>query len=120
MGIEDYQFKKGMEKVPGSGRKPGVRNRIGQKFLEDLQSEWERSGTAVLKILAVENPEALAKLAAGLLPREHDIEGPAVLIRVNTGVPRHGDVLPGAPRAPLIKHEDLLRLPRKDDSESDD
>ena len=121
MAFEDFQFKKGMEKVPGSGRKPGVRNRIGQKFLEDLQSEWERSGPAVLKILAVENPEALAKLAAGLLPREHDIEGPAMFI-VNTGVPRsENGIVPAKPRAPLLAHDELLRLSNrtpKDDSEN--
>ena len=36
--LKAYQFQKGMEKV--GGRKPGVRNRISQKFLEDLQREW--------------------------------------------------------------------------------
>ena len=74
MGIEQYQFQPGREKT--GGRKPGVRNRISQRFLEDLQAEWEKSGADTLKILAKENPEALAKLTAGLLPKQFDDEMP--------------------------------------------
>jgi hypothetical protein len=69
--LKDYQFEKGQEKTPGSGRKIGVRNKLSDRFLKDLHSEWERSGEATLKILAKENPEAFARLALGVIPREH-------------------------------------------------
>jgi len=84
-------------------------------FLKDLHAEWEKSGAAVLKILAVENPEALAKLTAGLLPREHDIGGPVTFV-VNTGVPRCENF--GKPRAPLLAHDELLRLTNPKDDEA--
>jgi hypothetical protein len=121
MGIEDFQFKKGMEKVPGSGRKVGTRNKLSEAFLRDLHSEWERSGPTALKVLAVENPEALAKLAAGLLPKQQEIEMPSLIV-VSTGVPRNEDsIVPAKPRAPLLTHDELLRLSNptpKDDSEN--
>src|SRR5215469_14360205 len=117
MGIEDFQFKKGMEKVPGSGRKVGTRNKLSEAFLRDLHSEWERSGPTALKVLAVENPEALAKLAAGLLPKQQEIEMPSLIV-VSTGVPRNEDsIVPAKPRAPPLDPVELLRLPPKDDSE---
>jgi hypothetical protein len=85
MSFEDHQFQKGRAKT--GGRKPGVRNRLSERFVRDLQREWQRSGEATLKILAKENPEALAKLASSLVPREWTGEGLATII-VNTGVPR--------------------------------
>ena len=121
MAFEDFQFKKGMEKVPGSGRKPGVRNRIGQKFLEDLQSEWERSGPAVLKILAMENPAAFAGLAAKVVPTAFDDEYPSK-ITIVTGVPRFGDPSPPPgylDRPPQIPAA-VPSLPIADDSNTDD
>src|SRR6516164_7542910 len=98
--LKAYQFQKGMEKV--GGRKPGVRNRISQKFLEDLQREWERSGEAVLKIMAVEQPNELAKLVGSLLPRQQEIDAPSLIV-VATGVPRAGeDYRDRAPQIPAV------------------
>jgi hypothetical protein len=90
MGIENYQFKKGQPKI--GGRKPGVRNRIGHRFLKDLQAEWERSGAAALKIMAKEQPSEFAKLTASLLPKEFSDEFPA-RITIVTGVMRAGDMV---------------------------
>ena len=53
---DDHLFQPGREKT--GGRKLGVRNKLSERFLRDLHSEWERSGEATLKILAKENPEA--------------------------------------------------------------
>jgi hypothetical protein len=91
MGIEDYQFQKGREKT--GGRAKGTRNKISEAFLKDLHAEWERSGPATLKILAVENPAAFAGLAAKVLPTAFDDEFPT-RITIVTGVPRHADQLP--------------------------
>jgi hypothetical protein len=86
MPIEDHQFQPGREKT--SGRKLGVRNKLSERFLKDLHREWERSGEATLRILAKENPEAFARLALGVIPKELDHEGMPTTIIVNTGVQR--------------------------------
>jgi hypothetical protein len=80
-------FEPGREKT--GGRKLGVRNKLSERFLKDLLSEWERSGEATLKILAKENPEAFARLAVGVLPKEFEGLPPPVMIF--SGVPRPGD-----------------------------
>jgi hypothetical protein len=54
----------------GGGRKRGARNRLSEAFLEDLQALWERQGEAVLERAARENPVAMTKIIAGILPRE--------------------------------------------------
>jgi hypothetical protein len=92
--LKEYQFEKGQEKTPGSGRKIGVRNKLSDKFLKDLHAEWERSGEAALKILAKEDPASFAKLALGALPKEHDHDGLPPVIVVNTGVDRGPAALP--------------------------
>ena len=111
--LKDYQFQKGDPKVPGSGRKLGVRNKLSDKFLKDLHAEWENSGEATLKILAKENPEAFARLALGVIPREHEGLPPSVV--VYTGVPRADDsyaTLPSPPAAlPAPKKPELEAVP---------
>src|SRR5215472_9072442 len=92
MGIEDYEFQKGREKT--GGRAKGTRNKISEAFLKDLHAEWERSGPAVLKIMAVEHPSEFAKLTGTLLPKQQEIDAPSLIV-VATGVPR-GERLPGA------------------------
>jgi hypothetical protein len=99
--LTKFQFQKGMEKTPGSGRQKGTRNKLSEAFLRDLHTEWQRSGQAVLKILAVEQPAALAALVAKTLPAAFDDEFPQT-IRIITGVPRVGENYPddSLPRAP--------------------
>ena len=81
---DDHLFQPGREKT--GGRKLGVRNKLSERFLRDLHSEWERSGEATLKILAKENPEAFARLAVGCLPKE--FEGLPPPVTIITGVLR--------------------------------
>jgi hypothetical protein len=115
MGIEDYRFEKGQEKTPGSGRKLGVRNKLSERFLRDLHAEWEKSGEATLKILAKENPEAFARLAVGVLPREFEGLPPSVV--VYTGVRRADEdapiATPSVPGPPLA-----LPAPKKEEAEA--
>jgi hypothetical protein len=123
--LKDYQFEKGQEKTPGSGRKVGVRNKLSEKFLKDLHSEWERSGEAALKILAKEDPASFAKLALGVLPKELDHDGLPPVIVVNTGVDRGPSALPAPPAAlpapkkepeavacPLTSEDQVAELPK--------
>jgi hypothetical protein len=114
--LKPYQFQKGMEKI--GGRQKGVRNKLSEAFLKDLHAEWERSGAGVLKILAVENPAALAALVAKTMPQAFDDEHPATL-HIITGVPRRGENYPveGPPRTPQIPSaapQQLASLPVKE------
>jgi hypothetical protein len=96
--LTKYQFEKGREKT--GGRQKGTRNKLSEKFVRDLHREWQRSGEAALKILAKENPEALAKLASSLVPREWTGDTPPMIV-INTGVPRS----PGGLYAPKVAHQ---------------
>jgi hypothetical protein len=84
------------------------RERLSEAFLKDLHAEWERSGQAALKILAVENPAMLAGLVAKVIPQAFDSDTPAVL-HIITGVPRHGDLEHYPNRAPQIPQPPFLR-----------
>ena len=104
--LKPYEFQKGQPKT--AGRKKGTRNKLSEAFLKDLHAEWERSGPATLKILAVENPAALAAIVAKVIPQAFDDDHPAVL-HIVTGVPRAGEVydsrtpqIPPAAPAPAL------------------
>jgi hypothetical protein len=56
----------------GGGRPKGSRNRLNERFLEDLCLEWERSGAEALKRCASDHPETFVKVIAGLLPAKID------------------------------------------------
>jgi len=109
--LKPYQFQKGMEKIGGRGK--GTRNKLSEAFLKDLHAEWERSGVATLKILAVENPGMFAALVAKVLPTAFDDEMPPV-VRIITGVPRAGerDYLDRTPRAPQLPPAFPDQLPK--------
>jgi len=122
--LTKFQFQKGMAKT--GGRQKGTRNKLSEAFLRDLHAEWERSGQATLKILAVEQPAALAALVAKVLPVAFDDELPQT-IRIITGVPRAGehyaaDSVPSAPSqstlADLTTATPALPVREGDDAES--
>ncbi len=53
-----------------AGRPKGSRNKLGEKFLEDLQALWKEEGAEILKDARKEKPMEFAKMVAGLLPGE--------------------------------------------------
>jgi Family of unknown function (DUF5681) len=57
-----------------AGRRPGSRQKIAEALLKDIADVWSRRGGEVLEKLANDDPAALAKIAAGLLPRESLID----------------------------------------------
>ena len=61
------QFIKGYR---GGGRPKGARNRVGERFLEDLQVTWERRGIEALEKCAIEEPGTFCKIVASLLPKD--------------------------------------------------
>lgn len=57
--------------LPGQGGRPkGSRNKLGEQFLDDLQSLWATEGAACLKEARDDKPMEFAKMVAGLLPKE--------------------------------------------------
>jgi hypothetical protein len=115
--LKPYQFQKGMEKIGGRGK--GVRNKISEAFLRDFHAEWERSGPAVMRILAIENPAAFAAIGAKILPQAFDDEMPAV-VRIVTGVVRAGEIEDYQNRAPQIPPAAVPAIaPREDEFQED-
>jgi hypothetical protein len=111
--LTKFQFQKGMQKI--GGRQKGTRNKLSEAFLKDLHAEWERSGAATLKILAVENPAALAAIVAKVIPQAFDDEHPATL-HIITGVPRVGeDYDSRAPQVPPAAPMPALPVAEGDD-----
>ena len=54
----------------GGGRPKGARNKLGERFLDDLYALWQSDGTEVLREARQDKPMEFAKMVAGLLPRE--------------------------------------------------
>jgi hypothetical protein len=101
---KNYLFQPGQPKTPGSGRKPGIKNRLSHKFLTDLMSEWETSGADALKIAAKESPTDFCKLVAALAAKLE--EPPMAPTMIITGVMRDDTVVTTVtPRIPSQSFE---------------
>lgn len=56
------------------GRYMGSRNKLSEKFINDLSEFYEVEGASLIKRLADENPTALIQVIARLLPKETNIQ----------------------------------------------
>lgn len=52
------------------GRKPGSRNKLGEKFVADLLADWSEHGPAVIAEVRQTQPSAYLRVVASILPRE--------------------------------------------------
>lgn len=53
----------------GAGRPKGSRNKLGEKFLLDLQAAWDRHGAAAVERMAETTPAAFVRVVAQTLPK---------------------------------------------------
>ena len=52
------------------GRPKGAKNKVSEKFLENLQDNWEKHGVNALEKAAENDPMQYVKMVASLVPRE--------------------------------------------------
>lgn len=62
-------FKKGEIANP-SGRPVGGRQKLSEKFLDDVLEDWKTNGAATLHLARAESPMEYVKLVASMLPKE--------------------------------------------------
>ena len=57
-----------------AGRPKGSKNRLAQTFFDDCLTAWEESGPAALEQMVHQDPGSFARMVAGLMPKELDID----------------------------------------------
>ena len=67
--ITNHLWKTGQSGNP-LGRPKGSKNKISEKFLENLYENWERQGANALDKAAENEPMQYVKMVASLVPRE--------------------------------------------------
>jgi hypothetical protein len=70
MPSSDTQFKEG-----NPGRKKGSRNKLNQRFFDDVLAVWEQSGIEAVRMMAIEKPGDFAKMVAQLAPKDITLLG---------------------------------------------
>jgi hypothetical protein len=58
------------ETRPTGGRPLGARNKLSERFLEDLQQDWAKHGRGVIERAREKDPVGYLKVIAQLVPRE--------------------------------------------------
>ncbi len=53
-----------------AGRPKGSRNKLSQKFLEDIYKDWKKNGNDVLKAVRYHCPEVYLKTVSGLISKD--------------------------------------------------
>ena len=65
-------FEKGTVPNP-AGRPKGSRNKLGEAFIQALQSDFEEHGEKVIETVRIEKPDQYLKVIASILPKELNV-----------------------------------------------
>lgn len=71
-------WKKGQSGNP-KGRPKGSRNKLSESFINDALEAWNEGGKGVLSKMMAERPGDFAKMIAGLVPKEFDVNANVAL-----------------------------------------
>jgi hypothetical protein len=58
----------------GQGRPLGSRNRLSQRFLDDVLVKWEKHGAAALEQMRWRDPVAFCRMVAAIVPNQLQID----------------------------------------------
>ena len=75
-------FKPGESGNP-AGRPKGSRNKLSEAFLSDALEAWKDKGKDALAAMAAEKPGDFAKMIAGIVPKEFDINATGSITTVS-------------------------------------
>ena len=70
---QDTRFKPGQSGNP-AGRPKGSRNRVSEKLLETLASDFDAHGKEVIEKVRSDRPADYLKIIASLVPKQMEIE----------------------------------------------
>ncbi len=70
---QDTRFKPGQSGNP-AGRPKGSRNRVSEKLLEALATDFEAHGKEVIEKVRADRPADYLKIIASLVPKQMEIE----------------------------------------------
>ena len=70
---QDTRFKPGQSGNP-AGRPKGSRNRVGEKLLETLATDFDAHGKEVIEKVRADRPAEYLKIVASLVPKQMEIE----------------------------------------------
>jgi hypothetical protein len=99
----------------GPGRPKGAKNRLGERYLCDLEEAWKEHGAEVIRSVIESDPATFLKVVASLVPKElllNTAGGGGVTINVVTGVPGTGDAVEVIDQLERDRIDEPLSRPR--------
>jgi len=61
-----------------AGRPKGSRNKLAERFYDDLYKSWEKNGPSAIEALRIESPKDYVRIAAYVLPKEFVVKDASI------------------------------------------